>query len=145
MSEFRSFTRSSYANPVSWHIAYNYASSGCSNNGSMDYSDKGYLRYKGYHLVDILLDCDTGTMSIKLIAPKDKIVPRAEHICYKMPSKKNNYKLNFNPDDLDGTDKGFKGYVPHFNISGEGTTMRIAKIPIECYGNPGVVDIFEQE
>lgn len=62
---------------------------------------------------------------------KVKVVDETEQypllICEGMSTKKMQY---------------FKGYIPHFNIHGEGTEMRLAKIPENAFGVRQSFNIF---
>ena len=93
--------------------------------------------------MDILLDCDQGKMEVQLISDlnikdekqvdyyggtaKKKVIK-----CWNMPSKQNDYNNN----------EDFKGYVPHFNISGKGIILKCAKMPVDYYGIHDSLDIF---
>eukprot|EP01084_Bolivina_argentea_P203110 346934_1 len=137
VSEREHIGNDSWSSDKTWNVAYNHWSNGCYSNGSKcneETIDTTYLQYNGLHIVDILLDCDNGKLNMQLMNPKCPQQKYEEIKCWNMPCKENNYNNNIN----------FKGYVPHFNVSGNGITMRLAKIPIEWYGIQPSHDIFEQ-
>ena len=111
---------------TAWHVGHNHWSRGCQENAADASGSKEILQFHGTKEIDIRLDCDHGTMRIQLMDAQNTKYP--ELTCSGMPT-------------LTKTGKDFKGYVPHFNIHGGGTEMRLAKIPVQAYG-VRTVDIF---
>lgn len=123
------------------YIAFNVAYNHWSGIGKHKIDDDQYrepgelLQFTGIKFIDILLDCDEGTLNIQLIDPEKESKVYPEIKCWDLPSAKNKWKDN---------DK-FKGYVAQFNIGDENIEMELAKIPVEYYGVHLSNDIFERE
>ena len=121
---------------TAWHIAYNHWSKGM-RRASINEDDVSVvkLRFEGCRLVDIWLDVDDGQMKVQMLDHRDMEAQTYPEIkCWDMPCKSNQFGEY-------GTD--FKGYVPHFNVSGKGIVLRMAKIPVEFYGKSMMNDMFE--